>query len=301
MMFAPISMAHETVGILQLYSANPNSFGEDEISAVQPFITRSLEAWIEAQRGDQDSYEDRAESNLAVDDISEDRFTRVRETEGELPSSNYQSSRGRMKEFSGTLLFIAVLAVAILFGLVLGWKWGREQFLETSAQNLVASKPIAVASRSESSPAATNGSSAEEDSSSKRAVVAQSGTGVSSTTPPGGLVISQDGKIIYRSLDHPPNTSEYPPRLQQGTGLLHRVEPKYPPEALAGHIQGAVVLDVNVMGSGAVSDVVVRSGDPLLAAAAVEAVRQWQFQASRSTGGGERQTQITIRFTLSPN
>jgi len=302
MMVSPISMAHETVGILQVYSSNLNAFGENEISAVQPSISGSLEAWVEAQKGDQDSFDDRAESNLAVDDISEHRFARVREADDELPSAGYQSSRSRMKEFSGSLLLIAVLAVAILFGLVLGWRWGREQVLETSAQNAVPSKPIAVASRSESSPpVATSGSSSEEDTATKSAVVAQSGIGVSSANPPGGLVISQDGKIIYRSLDHPSNTSQYPPRVRQGTGLLRRVEPKYPPEALAGHMQGSVVLDVKVMSSGAVSDVVVRSGDPLLAGAAVEAVRQRQFQSSRSAGEGERQTQVTIRFTLPPN
>jgi len=79
------------------------------------------------------------------------------------------------------------------------------------------------------------------------------------------------------------------------------VEPEYPPEARTQHIQGAVVLDVQIGGDGAVHNIAVVEGNSLLAEAAVQAVRQWRYQPFSVDGQSvEMQTRITIRFTLPP-
>ena len=117
----------------------------------------------------------------------------------------------------------------------------------------------------------------------------------------GGLVISQDGRVIYRSFEPPSGAAENQPRGRPGASLLHRVNPEYPPAALAQHGQGRVILDVKVLANGSISDVLVRSGHPLLTESAVKAIRQWQFQPTEDAGNGERQTQVTIRFTLPAN
>jgi TonB family protein len=84
--------------------------------------------------------------------------------------------------------------------------------------------------------------------------------------------------------------------------LIHRVEPEYPPEAKAQNLQGAVVLVVQINGDGTVGDIGVTSGNPLLAKAAVDAVKQWKYQPLFVNGrAAESQAQITVRFKLPPS
>jgi TonB family protein len=88
---------------------------------------------------------------------------------------------------------------------------------------------------------------------------------------------------------------------QAETRLLRRTEPQYPPSALATHRAGNVVLEVQVAEDGSVSNIHTLSGDPLLAAAATEAVRNWRYQPYRQHDHpAQFQTDVTIVFTL-PN
>jgi TonB family protein len=85
------------------------------------------------------------------------------------------------------------------------------------------------------------------------------------------------------------------------TRLLLRTEPQYPPAALASHRAGNVVLEVQVAEDGSVSSIRTLSGDPLLAAAATEAVRNWRYQPYRQHDHpAQFQTDVTLRFGL-PN
>ena len=85
------------------------------------------------------------------------------------------------------------------------------------------------------------------------------------------------------------------------THLLSRTEPQYPPEALAAHRSGSVVLEVHVAEDGSVSSIRTISGDPILAAAASEAVRNWRYQPYRQNDHPVQfQTDVTLNFTL-PN
>jgi TonB family protein len=59
--------------------------------------------------------------------------------------------------------------------------------------------------------------------------------------------------------------------------LIYQSQPKYPAEAKKKHIEGAVRLTIIVGKDGAVKDWEVENGDPLLASATVEAVRQWRY------------------------
>jgi len=91
-------------------------------------------------------------------------------------------------------------------------------------------------------------------------------------------------------------------RISQGVSqglLIKRVQPKYPANALAGHAQGAVQIEATVDKEGKVVNPKVVSGDPILARAALEAVRQWRYKPYYLDGEPvEIQTQITINFKL---
>lgn len=83
------------------------------------------------------------------------------------------------------------------------------------------------------------------------------------------------------------------------SGLLYRVEPEYPEEARAQGIQGSVVLEVHILRDGTVEQVNAASGPPILADAAMAAVKQWRFKPRQVSGQRvEMQTTITLNFRL---
>jgi protein TonB len=83
--------------------------------------------------------------------------------------------------------------------------------------------------------------------------------------------------------------------------LFKQVQPKYPSNALRLRIEGAVELMATISKSGSISAVSVISGDPQLAHAALDAVKQWKYKPYLLNGSPvEIQTQITVKFKL-PN
>ena len=82
--------------------------------------------------------------------------------------------------------------------------------------------------------------------------------------------------------------------------LIHDVAPQYPPEAGRARVEGTVVLMAVIGRDGSVQDVRVESGLPILAQAAIDAVRQWRYKPYMIEGEPvEVDSRITINFTLS--
>jgi periplasmic protein TonB len=82
--------------------------------------------------------------------------------------------------------------------------------------------------------------------------------------------------------------------------LIHDVPPQYPPEAGRARLEGAVVLMALIGPDGSVKDVRVESGLPILAQAAIDAVKQWRYKPYLIDGEPvEVDSRITINFTLS--
>jgi protein TonB len=73
--------------------------------------------------------------------------------------------------------------------------------------------------------------------------------------------------------DEEPKAPQVPPNTTQ-TLLVNRVAPIYPPLARQTRIQGTVVLDVIINKAGEVTKLNLISGHPMLAPAAIEAVKQ---------------------------
>jgi len=82
--------------------------------------------------------------------------------------------------------------------------------------------------------------------------------------------------------------------------LIHDVSPQYPPEAGRARIEGTVVLMALIGKDGSVEDVRVESGLPILAQAAIQAVKQWRYKPYLIDGEPvEVDSRITINFNLS--
>jgi protein TonB len=94
-----------------------------------------------------------------------------------------------------------------------------------------------------------------------------------------------------------------PPRIRlssmQSAKLLSYVKPAYPPLARTARVSGTVELEAVIGTDGRLTELHVKSGNPLLVPAAVDAVRQWVYQPTVLNGEPvEVLTTILVNFTL---
>lgn len=118
---------------------------------------------------------------------------------------------------------------------------------------------------------------------------------------PGGVV----GGVVGGLPDAPPPPprAERPPVRTGGAlqppALIKRVPPVYPDVAINAKIEGVVILEATVGRNGRVEDVRVLRGVPFLDRAAMEAVRQWQYEPLLLNGKPERFIlTVTLNFNL---
>ncbi len=114
---------------------------------------------------------------------------------------------------------------------------------------------------------------------------------------PGGLINGLDMAPVGPA----PAPTAAPPRpsvLMDGF-LLHRVQPEYPILARQMRLQGPVHLRAIISRQGAIENLQVISGQPLLVRAARQTVEQWRYRPFVLNGQPiEVETEITINFTL---
>jgi protein TonB len=99
----------------------------------------------------------------------------------------------------------------------------------------------------------------------------------------------------------PPVAARHPPmsRVMEGN-LLYRVQPDYPTLAKQARVEGKVVLQAVITREGAIDNLQVVSGHPMLVRAAIDAVRQWRYRPYLLNGEPvEVKTQVIVNFILS--
>src|SRR5271169_1034635 len=91
-------------------------------------------------------------------------------------------------------------------------------------------------------------------------------------------------------------------RVSQGVSqglLIRQIKPTYPPLARQARIQGVVVLQAVISKDGSIENLHLISGHPMLAPAAMDAVKQWKYKPYFLNGEPvEVETTINVNFTL---
>ncbi|HZS06810.1 MAG TPA: energy transducer TonB [Blastocatellia bacterium] len=107
-----------------------------------------------------------------------------------------------------------------------------------------------------------------------------------------------------KTSDTPDASQPKPGYLPVSGGVLQgqsrkRVQPAYPPDARAGGVAGEVRVQITVSEEGKVIEATAVSGPELLREAALEAAKQWLFEAPKLSGTPVRMRGVlTFRFTL---
>src|SRR5271154_3243654 len=125
---------------------------------------------------------------------------------------------------------------------------------------------------------------------------------------PGGIPGGQMGGVIGGIISSTPVAVPKvatPQRVRVSQGvtqglLIRKIQPNYPPLARQARIQGSVLLQAEISKDGSIENLHLISGHPMLAPAAIEAVKQWKYKPYILNGEPvEVETQITVNFTLS--
>jgi protein TonB len=124
---------------------------------------------------------------------------------------------------------------------------------------------------------------------------------------PGGVPGGQMGGVIGGIISSTPVAvpkAVVPTRVRVSQGvtqglLIRKVQPAYPPLARQARISGSVLLQAEISTDGTITDLHLISGHPMLAPAAIDAVRQWRYKPYILNGEPVPvETQITVIFSL---
>jgi protein TonB len=120
---------------------------------------------------------------------------------------------------------------------------------------------------------------------------------------PGGAMNGVIGGIISSTPVAVPKVAT-PQRVRVSAGvtsglLVRKVNPVYPPLARQARISGTVVLRAVISKDGSIENLSLVSGHPMLAPAAIDAVKQWKYKPYLLNGEPvEVDTEVQVNFTL---
>jgi len=120
---------------------------------------------------------------------------------------------------------------------------------------------------------------------------------------PGGAMNGVIGGIVSSTPVAVPKVAT-PQRVRVSQGvtqglLIRKIQPNYPPLARQARIQGSVLLQAEISKDGTIENLHLISGHPMLAPAAIEAVKQWKYKPYLLNGEPvEVDTEVMVNFTL---
>ena len=288
MLLVPLADGEDPFGILEVFSSVPHNFGEKDVKNLQD-LARKIAI---SKKASEDGAKLPSVAGAVPDTLSEkleELTASVQgwESENEFP----EPEQYKKNDVLSSALVVLVIAAAVLLGVVIGVRQTMKGGTPLRTSVASAKSADATASPARNPQAAVSPKSQPALASLPQSRVVQA--------PVGGLVVTQNGKMIYRGdpSQDVPGIAKSPE--DPANRLVHRVDPLYPEAARAQHIEGPVVLEAQVLSDGSVGNIAVVEGDPLLAEAATQAVRQWKYQPYTVDGRpAERQERITVKFSL---
>jgi TonB family protein len=312
----PVIRGEDLLGVVEIFSPRPNAFTDREIQTLQalsrsivsnvdraadmgeppPVVPPSLPVAVAAETATADAL---AEFDEQVDLAQPEA---VIPAVDDLPAAT-ANTQGQPRDHWMTILTLIVIAVALFLGWMLGYGRRQKAAAGSNVRTTAAARP---AESKPPGPVAANSSTAPTPALPATAPVSAQKNG-SGVVTAGGLVVYENGKVIFRTPTQSIQTSAKDSTAQPvmvpskvaDEYLIERVEPEYPEAAREQHIQGPVVLVALVGKDGVVEKLTTINGDSQLVTAAADAVRQWRFKPFFRNGSPEEfQTQITVSFRL---
>jgi TonB family protein len=301
----PVFSGDNIIGVVQVFSGQPDAFSANDLNKLQEFAALVADTLRKSQQEVPASTPPAREVTPPQEPLSIAAIMKK--------AAPHEPG---MRALRSLVIGLAIL-VAVLLGFDIGWHRAR------------ATKPLPLTLDTIPSPEDLPNQSPAKNSTGAVAATAQprakraTKQASESLNSQGGLIISQNGKIVYRQgpaaarTDAPGGsenalesdlvpqaiaTSSSTPGLSSGITegrLIHNVQPAYPAQAIEQHVQGPVLLHGTVGTDGVIHELAVVSGDPILSSAARQAVEQWRYEPYRRDGAPiPVPIDITIDFKL---
>src|SRR5580704_11971323 len=290
----PVVREEKLLGVFEIFSPRPNAFSDREIQTLQA-LSRSIvnnvdraadvlaplipipsvpvlpssgsEATAEAEIFDPSRVDPAQVDPVQVDPVELDpkQFDHAQHDVALPVAETATVSHPLRRDYGTTVLTLAVIAVALFLGWMMGYVRRPRAPVGTKTRAAVNATSQAVQANPQQDAAATASavapdqpasSSATPAAASEQSVSQQSGAAL----PTCGLVVYENGKVIYRTpsqnsshsaKDTPGGPVNMPSRVADEY-LMLRVEPDYPEPARVQHIEGPVVLEALVGKDGTV-------------------------------------------------
>jgi TonB family protein len=313
MLIVPVLDQDDVIGVLEIFSSQPSAFSDRERTLLEALARDCVRVRLAA--ADLGQHPPAALTPIPSDQPQSHQETPLPTSptfvEAPPSPSKTQPLYQRWSLILGTLAILATVAFSFMVGSRLGW------LVSSSPQAKV---PVPRASKSDAArPRAKPAAHTRKSTSLSRAARSTSSAQPVPTHSADDLVVYDHGKVIFRAKPSTKKSGASPvvdasksTRIAPLPGvwlapdqaerrLRNRIEPQYPADAMAAHRSGDVVLEVLVAEDGSVVSIRTLSGDPLLAAAAADAVRQWRYGPYRQhERPSQFQTDVTLKFSL-PN
>jgi TonB family protein len=309
MLIVPVLDHDDLIGILEVFSSQPSAFSDRERTLLEALAR------------------DYVHVRLAAADLGQHQSAAVTPVPSDQPQSQQETPLLTLQAFvetppspsktqslyqSRSFILGALAILAAVFSFMVGPRLGRLVSSSPSA-------PVEVPQASKSHAARYGATPAAPTKKSTSLSPAAPPNSTAQPVPTHGadeIVVYDHGKVIFRRrtpttrsgaspvVDASKNTRLTPlPSIwlapdQAERRLRNRIEPRYPADAMAAHLSGDVVLEILVTEDGSVVSIRTLSGDPLLAAAAADTVRQWRYEPYRQhERPSQFQTDVTLKFS----
>jgi TonB family protein len=307
----PLLQDVQLIGIFEIFSARPAAFGERDGHTLELLSERVLK---NAQALQSSLLSRNEESPPAAFEAAGEGSSGYDSLAAQAESDTIAAAGATVPRFDWltTLMGGILVAVALLMGAVFAMRMGwlkangsrRSPRAEATASSPSPAKPATEPTTANANPPGSTTAANTEVKSTTGEAESRQNTRI----PEGSLRVYENGKEIFRMPPSEAGAALRPAKIVELSSeaaegnLIRRVEPDYPEPALSQRIQGPVLLDVHIGEAGTVQEIKVVNGPPLLAEAAVAAVRQWRFKPRTVDGRPvAMETLITLNFTLPPS
>jgi TonB family protein len=306
-LIVPVLSGSDLVGIFEILSPRPSAFGDRDVLTLEALsrrIVKNVERIAESPSPATTLPATVIPRTMSLTPEAAPEFIVPEAAEIVPPAAETVPAA---RDYWTMVLTAVVIALALLLGWMVGYAgWQRAMGGRSMPAVAAVSPPSsanaqAAGSKPTAAPATVGKDKKQTTSARPKA---------ESDTSAGGLVVYQNGKIIFQQ---PPEESAASTVKTAGgadsanlmsiapdvadTYLLNRIEPAYPEAAKQSQALGPVILEIRVGKDGAVQQANLVSGDSLLVPAAVAAVRQWKYQPYSPNGNPQDfLTRVTVNF-----
>jgi TonB family protein len=301
----PLRQRGKAVGILEAFSTRPRAFAEEHMELLARLAKLAEAAAFESAREVDAAPDLLRQTELA----SSEALTWLQGKIAPHRENDAQSERRQQHRLAGV-----ALAIILLFSAV-GWRMRHN-----SASGIVRSQQqptLATTTQPMTQTEAPDGSSGGAPARNPSPAHSRSESRTASALRVGQRTASQEtanlasrpdsvpdvgvpdvGDLSFTSASRPATDTAQLQGLSGGVPV-HKVRPIYPPQALALHLRGSVLLQVIITENGEVRDLKVKGGHPLLVRAAIEAVSQWRYRPFLLNGKPiQKRVDIPVDFKM---